>query len=67
MIENDRININSSRFPKVTGPFEVEYKIKFKILMPIIKVPTSCQTLGVQNQVSECKLRELLSMSLWFL
>lgn len=52
MIENDRININSSRFLRVTGPLEVEYKIKFKILMLIIKVPTSCQKLGVQNQVS---------------
>lgn len=52
MIENDRININSSKFPRVTGPWEVEYKIKFKILMLIIKVPTSCQKLGVQNQVS---------------
>ena len=48
MIEKDRISINSSRFPKVTGPFEVEYKLKFKILMTIIKIPTSCQTLEIK-------------------
>jgi len=52
IIEKDIININSSKFPSVTGPLEVEYKIKFKILLPIIKVLTSCQKLGVQNQVS---------------
>jgi len=67
MIEKDRMSTNSSRFPKVTGPFEVEYKLKFKMLMAVIKIPPSDQTLEVQNKVSECKLRELLFMSLCFL
>ena len=67
MIEKERISTNSSRFPKVTGPFEVEYKLKFKMLMAVIKIPTLYQTLEVQNKVSECKLRELLFTSFCFL
>ena len=52
MIEKDIMSTNSSKFPKVTGPFEVEYNLKFKMLMVVIKIPTSDQTLKVLNELS---------------
>jgi len=59
MIEKDRMSTNFSKSPMVTGPFEVEYGLKSKKLMYVIKILTSYQmsVIRVQNQASDCKFR----------
>jgi hypothetical protein len=60
MIEKDRMSTNSSKFPKVTGSVEVEYKLKFKMFMAVIKIQTSNQTLKVLNELFNVNFENFL-------
>lgn len=54
------MSTNSSKFPKVTGSVEVEYKLKFKMFMAVIKIQTSNQTLKVLNELFNVNFENFL-------